>query len=47
MKAIKRSWKTLKDSLSIVGKYRSYSLYPLLSYIAHAADHIHGNHTVV
>jgi hypothetical protein len=33
MKAIKRSWKTLKDSLSIVGNYRSYSLYPLLSYI--------------
>jgi hypothetical protein len=33
VKAIKSTWKTLKDSLSIVGKYRSYSLYPLLSYV--------------
>jgi hypothetical protein len=32
MKAIKITWETLTDSLSIVGKYRCSSLYPLLSY---------------
>jgi hypothetical protein len=33
MKAITNTWKTLTDSLSVVGKYGSYYLYPLLSYI--------------
>lgn len=33
MKAIVGAWKTLTDSLSVVGQYRSYSVYPLLSYI--------------
>ncbi len=33
MKAIMGAWKTLTDSLGVVGKYCSYSLYPLLSYM--------------
>jgi hypothetical protein len=33
MKAIRSAWKTLTDTLSVVGQYRSYSLYPLLSFI--------------
>jgi hypothetical protein len=32
MKAIANTWKTLTDSLSVVGKNGSYYLYPLLSY---------------
>ena len=31
MKAIVGAWKTLTDSFGIVGRYRSYSVYPLLS----------------
>ncbi len=33
MKAIISTWKTLTDTLGIVGQYSSYCLYPLLSFI--------------
>ena len=33
MKAIIGTWKTLTDSLSVVGRYSNYYLYPLLSYV--------------
>lgn len=33
MKALKSTWKTLSDTLRIVSRYRSYSLYPLVSYL--------------
>jgi len=33
MKAIINTWKTLTDSLKIMGRHRRYSLYPLLSYL--------------
>jgi hypothetical protein len=33
MKAIRDAWKTLTDTLSVIGQYRSYDLYPLLSFI--------------
>jgi hypothetical protein len=33
MKAIRDAWKTLTDTLSVVAQYRSYRLYPLLSFI--------------
>jgi MFS family permease len=32
MKAIKSTWKTLTDTLSVMGQYRSAFLYPLLSF---------------
>lgn len=32
MKAIISTWKTLTDTLSVMGQHRSYSFYPLLSY---------------
>jgi hypothetical protein len=32
MKAIRDTWKTLTDTLSVVAQYRSYGLYPLLSF---------------
>lgn len=33
MKAIISTWKTLTDTLSVVGQYGSYGFYPLLSYL--------------
>jgi hypothetical protein len=33
MKAIVGAWKTLTDSFGIVGRYRSYSVYPLFSFM--------------
>src|SRR5262245_18192364 len=33
MKAIVGAWKTLTDSVGVVGQYGNYGVYPLLSYI--------------